>query len=1098
MTATPRTSAGAMAFADRHIGPRAAEVERMLEALGLGSLEELVRQAVPESIRDEGPVGGLDLPPAASEAEAAGELRDMAGRNRVLRSMMGMGYHGCITPPVIQRNVLEDPGWYTAYTPYQPEISQGRLEALLNFQTMIVELAGLPIANASLLDEPTAAAEAMTLCWADRRRRGRFLVSSSCHAQTIEVVRTRAEPLGIEVKVGDHREFDVEGVFAVLVQQPDTDGGVHDYRGLAERMHAARGLVIAAADPLALCLLEPPGDWGADVVVGSTQRFGLPMGFGGPHAAFIVVRERLKRRLPGRLVGVTRDDRGRQALRLALQTREQHIRRDRATSNICTAQVLPAVIASFYAVHHGPDGLQAIAEAVHRRARQLAEGLRGRGFALRADAFFDAVTVEVGGAREERRVLDAAVRRGINLRGRGDGAVSIACDETTTDADVEAVLTAFDEAGVAGTAAAASVVKTVELAEPGEASTEGASEATRSAEAEAGDSAADGGGPSGASGATEATRATGSTGATDPLPAALRRSTPCLQHPIFSRYRSETDMLRYLHRLEARDLSLTTSMIPLGSCTMKLNATAEMMPITWRGFADMHPYAPPDQTAGYAQLCADLERWLANVTGFAAVSLQPNAGSQGEYAGLLAIRTYHASRGEAARNVCLIPTSAHGTNPASAVLAGLKVAPVRCDDEGNIDLDHLRATADAHRDDLAALMVTYPSTHGVFEEQIREICAIVHRRGGQIYLDGANMNAQVGTCRPGAYGADVCHLNLHKTFCIPHGGGGPGMGPIAVAPHLAPFLPRHPLTDHPCTDDPLAGATSAVQADDATNGTEGSDRAASTAGSSAGQTTHGADRSRRATDGRDADGANGSASAAGSMGSGAVGAVSAAPVGSGSILPISWAYIRMMGAPGLRRATEAAILNANYMAHRLEGHYPVLYRGASGLVAHECILDLRGFKTAGVEVDDVAKRLIDYGFHAPTMSFPVAGTLMVEPTESESQPELDRFCDAMIAIRAEIAAVERGEVAVADSPLRGAPHTARAVTDHDWNRAYSRRQAAFPAPWTEDHKYWPPVGRVDNAYGDRNLVCTCVGMEAYDVGDGAGGADAGPDRSTSR
>ncbi len=948
-------------FVRRHIGPGDAEVASMLETLGIDSLAALIARVVPAAIRSQPP----KLPDGISEAATLARLADFASRNRIFKSVIGMGYHDCHTPPVIVRNVIESPGWYTAYTPYQPEISQGRLEALLNFQTMIASLTGLEVANASLLDEPTAAAEAMTLCRAEKRRQGRFFVSAGCHPQTIEVVRTRAEPLGIEVEIGDHETLDATGVFGALVQQPATDGRVHDYRGLAERVREAGGLTIAAADPLALCLLEAPGDWGADVAVGSTQRFGLPMGFGGPHAAYIAVRDRLKRRLPGRLVGVTHDDRHRPALRLALQTREQHIRRDRATSNICTAQVLPAVIASFYAVYHGPRGLESIAEAVHRRACRLAERLRALGYELRADTFFDTVTAEVDGLEEERRVLAAAVRRKLNLRGWGSGAISVACDETTTDYDIESVLAAFAE------------VRSWAEQVPAD--------------------------------------------APEPLPESLRRETPCLDHPVFSSYRSETELLRYLHRLEARDLSLTTSMIPLGSCTMKLNGTAEMMPITWRGFAHMHPYAPAEQTAGYRTLCADLEAWLARITGFSAVSLQPNAGSQGEYAGLLAIRSYHRSRGEGARNVCLIPMSAHGTNPASAVLAGLKVAPVKCDDEGNIDLADLYAQTELHSEDLAVLMVTYPSTHGVFEEAIREICTIVHDHGGQIYLDGANMNAQVGVCRPGDYGADVCHLNLHKTFCIPHGGGGPGMGPIAVAGHLAPFLPRHPLAS------------------------------------------------------------TGRADSAGSLGGGTVGAVSAAPVGSGSILPISWAYIRMMGAPGLRRATETAILNANYIAHRLEAHYPVLYRGAEGLVAHECILDLRGFKAAGVEVDDVAKRLIDYGFHAPTMSFPVAGTLMVEPTESESKAELDRFCDAMIAIRAEIAAVERGDVAIADSPLRGAPHTAIAISADDWDRPYSRRQAAFPAPWNHDHKYWPPVGRVDNAHGDRHLICTCIRMEPFEA-----------------
>ncbi len=961
MTPLQPAASGALPFADRHIGPRGRDLAEMLDVVGQPSLASLIESAVPQAIRQSAENGGLDLPAPASEARALVELAEIAESNQVLRSFIGMGYHGAVTPPVIQRNVLENPGWYTAYTPYQPEISQGRLEALLNFQTMITSLTGLDIANASLLDEPTAAAEAMSMCWADKRRSGRFFVSAGCHPQTIEVVRTRAAPLGIQVEVGDHETLDTGGVFAALIQQPSTCGAVLDYRSFAARVRAAGGLIIAAADPLALCLLEAPGEWGADIAVGSTQRFGLPMGFGGPHAAYIAVRDRLKRRLPGRLVGVTRDDRDEPALRLALQTREQHIRRDRATSNICTAQVLPAVVASFYAVYHGPEGLESIARTIHRRARRLAERLKALGLALRSDTFFDTVTVHVDDPGEERRILAAAVRRKLNLRGWGAGMISVACDETTTDFDVESVLAAFAESRPASVQAPAAMP--------------------------------------------------------EPLPESLRRATPLLDHPVFSSYRSETELLRYLYRLEARDLSLTTSMIPLGSCTMKLNATAEMMPMTWRGFAHMHPYAPAAQTAGYQTLCADLERWLAEITGFDVVSLQPNAGSQGEYAGLLAIRAYHERRGEGGRDVCLIPTSAHGTNPASAVLAGMRVAPVACDDEGNIHLDDLREQAETHGDDLAALMVTYPSTHGVFEEAIREICAIVHRYGGQIYLDGANMNAQVGVCRPGDYGADVCHLNLHKTFCIPHGGGGPGMGPIAAAAHLAPYLPRHPLAE------------------------------------ARGRTT------------------------AGTMGDGSVGAVSGAAVGSGSILPISWAYIRMMGSAGLRRATEIAILNANYVARRLEEHYPVLYRGEGGLVAHECILDLRAFRSCGVEVDDVAKRLIDYGFHAPTMSFPVAGTLMVEPTESESKAELDRFCDAMIAIRAEIAAVECGETTIENSPLRGAPHTAPAVISDDWDRPYSRRRAAYPAPWNDEHKYWPPVGRVDNAHGDRNLICTCVGME---------------------
>jgi glycine dehydrogenase len=871
-----------------------------------------------------------------------------------------MGYNASVTPPCIQRNVLENPGWYTAYTPYQAEIAQGRLEALLNYQQMVLDLTGLEIANASLLDEATAAAEAMGLAFAaTRHKKQRFLVAQDVHPQTLEVVQTRAEPLGIEVEVVDPTTDPVSwnwnDVFAVLVQYPNTFGEVCDPSPTIEQARSHEALSIVAADPLALVLLRSPGELGADLAVGSTQRFGLPMGFGGPHAAYMATRDEYKRLLPGRVVGVSKDTTGRPALRLALQTREQHIRRDKATSNICTAQVLPAVLASMFAVYHGPRGLRELALQVHRCATEFAAGLRARGIEVIHDAFFDTVCAAV----PQRDLLLQRVREaGFNLRSVGNDRICVAFDERSDLDEVELLLRVFS------------------AGPPQE---------------EAGSALA--------------------TGATSGLNDTMRRVDPILEHPVFSRYRSETDLMRYLHRLEQKDLSLTTSMIPLGSCTMKLNAAAEMMPITWAGFADLHPFVPEDQSAGYRELCADLEEWLCEITGFAAISLQPNAGSQGEYSGLLVIRRYHQIRGEGHRNVCLIPTSAHGTNPASAVMAGLQVVPVRCDDHGNIDLEDLEHKATLHGAELAALMVTYPSTHGVFETEIRRICDIVHQAGGQVYLDGANMNAQVGLCRPGDYGADVCHLNLHKTFCIPHGGGGPGMGPIGVMPHLVEMLPGHRTTGR---------------------GTEHS-----------------------------------------------VGAVSAAPVGSGTILPISWAYIAMMGAAGLTEASRIAILNANYMAKRLEDHYPILYRGATGFVAHECILDLRPLKKAGIEVEDVAKRLMDYGFHAPTMSWPVAGTVMVEPTESESLDELDRFCDAMIAIREEVRAIERGELSAEQSALRGAPHTAEAVTSEAWDRPYSRRTAAFPAPWLKEHKYWPPVGRIDNVYGDRNLVCSCVGMDAF-------------------
>jgi glycine dehydrogenase len=942
-------------FARRHIGPRDDDVEEMLATLGVGSLSALVDETVPQAIRRRRP---LSLPPARGEHEALAALRAIAERNEAFRSFIGMGYHGCFTPPVVQRNVLENPGWYTAYTPYQAEIAQGRLEALLTFQTMVSDLTALPLANASLLDEATAAAEAMTMCRsASRGRKGGFFVAEDCHPQTIAVVRTRAEPLGIEVHVGrvEDLDFDARPVFGVLVQYPTTDGRVVDYEDFARRARAAGALVVVATDLLALTLLRPPGQFGADVAVGCSQRFGVPLGFGGPHAAFLAAREAHARLVPGRIIGVSRDAEGRPAFRMALQTREQHIRRDKATSNICTAQVLLAVMAAFYAVYHGPEGLRAIARRVHGLASALAIGLRKLGLDAGREPFFDTLRVRLEPAEGER-VLRAARDRRINLRAFGDGSVGVALDETATPEDVGTILEAF--AGDRAPSVAAADLT------PDEAGYE----------------------------------------------TPLARTSPFLTHEVFHRYRSEHEMLRFLRRLEAKDISLTTSMIPLGSCTMKLNATAEMMPVSWPRIATVHPFAPADQVRGYAEMLGQLESWLAEITGFTAASLQPNAGSQGEYAGLLAIRAYHASRGESHRNVCLIPVSAHGTNPASAVIAGYRVVAVACDAKGNIDLADLEARAEEHKEALGALMVTYPSTHGVFEESIREVCAAIHARGGQVYMDGANMNAQVGLTRPGDIGADVCHINLHKTFCIPHGGGGPGMGPIGVAAHLAPFLPGHPC---------LPGRPSP-------------------------------------------------------------GPVSAAPFGSASILPISWMYIAMMGPDGLARASEVAILNANYMAKRLEGHYAILYTGKKGRVAHEFIVDARPFKkTADVDVDDIAKRLMDYGFHAPTMSFPVAGTLMIEPTESESKAELDRFCEALIAIRAEIREIEEGRTDRANNPLKRAPHTVGAVTASAWDRPYTREQAAFPAPWVKVHKFWPSVARIDNPYGDRNLVCTCPPLEEY-------------------
>jgi len=941
-------------FVRRHVGPSEAEIAEMLKALGLASLEALVEETVPAAIRLGRP---LALPAPLSEEQALAELGQKAGRNRVFRSFIGMGYHDCHTPAVVLRNVLENPGWYTQYTPYQAEIAQGRLEALLDYQTMVADLTGLPLANASLLDEATAAGEAMTLCRAVATpEKDGFFVAEDCHPQTIAVVRTKAAPLGIRVHVGRADAIDFEGgkLFGALVQYPATDGVIHDFTGLADRARAAGALLVMATDLLALTLLRSPGALGADVALGSAQRFGVPMGYGGPHAAFFATRDEHRRHLPGRLVGVSKDAEGRPACRLSLQTREQHIRRDKATSNICTAQVLLAVMAAMYAVWHGPDGLRAIARRVHALARVLQLGLRRLGLDAGSAPFFDTLRVRTS-PEKGKAVLARAREKGMNLRRFDDGSVGVALDETTLPGEVATLFECFAGGPVAFTPE--------QLAEGFDAA----------------------------------------------VPALHARPDPILLHPVFNRYHAEHEMLRYLQRLQARDLSLAHSMIPLGSCTMKLNGTSEMLPVTWPEIGKLHPFAPADQALGYHEMFADLEGWLAAITGFAAVSLQPNSGAQGEYAGLLTIRAYHLSRGDVRRDVCLIPVSAHGTNPASAVMAGFKVVAVACDALGNIDVADLRAKAEQYRASLGALMVTYPSTHGVFEEAIREICRAVHERGGQVYMDGANMNAQVGLTRPADIGADVCHLNLHKTFCIPHGGGGPGMGPIAVAAHLAPFLPGHPVV-------PVGGGKS-------------------------------------------------------------YGSVAAAPWGSASILCISWVYIRTMGAEGLKKATEVAILNANYMAKRLEPHYPIVYTGASGRVAHEFILDGRGFKKAGIEVEDVAKRLMDYGFHAPTMSWPVAGTLMVEPTESESKAELDRFCEAMIAIRREIRDVEEGRVKAEESPLRRAPHTAQAVTADEWTRPYSRETGAFPAPWVKEAKFWPSVARIDNTWGDRNLFCVCPAVE---------------------
>ena len=955
-----------MTFTDRHIGPRSEDIQQMLTTLGYASMQDFIEDVVPADIRLASPLSGKTIDSQGlSESEALDTLKQIAAQNRVYRSYIGMGYYDCFVPPVIQRNILENPGWYTQYTPYQAEISQGRLEALLNFQTMVIDLTGLPIANASLLDEATAAAEAMTMCLGKSTLKDwrNFFVSETCHPQTIAVLQTRAEPLGIKLHIGDHRKthFD-EPILGAIVQYPATDGAIYDYRPFAEQVYAAGGLFVTATDLLALTLLKPPGEFGADIAIGNSQRFGVPLGYGGPHAAFLSTREELKRNIPGRIAGVSHDVNGKPAIRLALQTREQHIRREKATSNICTAQVLLAVMAGMYAVYHGPTGLKQIAERVHAHTCTLRAGLEALGYDTGESPCFDTVSVNVPSRKGEvASLLHSARAKQINLREIDATHIGISLDETTTSADVADLLQIFAE-NSKGTTKYASPLPTCQ--------------------------------PS------------------TSIPVEFQRETPYLTHPVFNPYHSETEMLRYIHRLQTKDLSLVNAMIPLGSCTMKLNATAEMIPITWREFSGLHPYVPIEQAEGYQRLFSQLETWLAEITGYSGISLQPNAGSQGEYAGLLVIRKYHQSRGESHRDVCLIPTSAHGTNPASAVMAGMKVVVVACDADGNIDLDDLREKADIHRDTLAAAMITYPSTHGVFEAKIREVCDIVHQSGGQVYMDGANLNALVGIAQPVDIGADVCHLNLHKTFCIPHGGGGPGMGPIGVKAHLTDFLPTHPIIT-------VGGRTG-------------------------------------------------------------ISAVSAAPWGSPGILPISWAYIAMMGAEGLTSATKVAILNANYIAKKLAPHYPVLYTGQHGLVAHECIIDLRSFKkTANIDVTDVAKRLMDYGFHAPTVSWPVPGALMIEPTESESKAELERFCDALISIREEITEIETGAADPQDNVLKNAPHTVEMVTQSDWCHPYSREKAAFPKPWVREAKFWPAVARINEVYGDRNLICACLPLDAY-------------------
>jgi glycine dehydrogenase len=958
-------------FADRHIGPSRGDIDAMLRELQISSLECLIEETVPSSILRRKPLG---LPKPLSENDALHELKGIMGKNKVYRSMIGQGYSGCITPPVILRNLLENPGWYTQYTPYQAEIAQGRLESLLNFQTMIIDLTGLPVANASLLDEATAAAEAMALSFSAKGRDLglKFWASSKCHPQVLDTVRARADALGVHVLIEnpDQADFERHPCFGALLPYPTTDGEVIDYTKWIESSKKFGVIVTVMADLLALTLLKSPGEMGADIAIGSTQRFGVPMGFGGPHAAFMSVRDEWKRLIPGRIVGVSKDVDGKNAVRLALQTREQHIRRDKATSNICTAQALLANIAAMYAIYHGPSGLKAIATRIHRMAEALRTALRQDGYRVTEAPIFDTLRVGLPTGVTASEIVSRAAQAGINLRELSSSDVCIALDETHNDRDfldLVDVFSGFNQKSSAGRHTGAgrtgAYLKTLD-------------------------------------------------NISSSIPDALKRVTPFLTHSVFNSYHSETEMLRYLHRLEQRDLSLNHSMIPLGSCTMKLNATSEMLPITWETVGALHPFAPRDQVEGYHQMLEQLERMLTEITGFSATSLQPNSGAQGEYAGLLVIRRYHEQRGEGRRNVCLIPKSAHGTNPASASMAGMQVVVVECDSSGNIDLPDLKKKAAEHSKVLAALMVTYPSTHGVFEESIKDVCAVVHSHGGQVYMDGANMNAQVGLCRPGDIGADVCHLNLHKTFCIPHGGGGPGMGPICVASHLAPFLPGHSVVK-------LGGPQS-------------------------------------------------------------IGAISAAPFGSASILPIAWMYIRMMGAEGLKRATEVAILNANYLAKRLSSYYPILYQGTQGRVAHECIFDLRPTKErTGIEVEDIAKRLMDYGYHAPTVSFPVPGTLMVEPTESESKAELDRFCEAMIEIKKEIDAVEAGRYPRDNNPLKQAPHTAEQISKAEWAHPYSREVAVFPLRWIRERKFWPAVGRINNVLGDRQLICSCPPIEDY-------------------
>ncbi|SNR80574.1 aminomethyl-transferring glycine dehydrogenase [Puniceibacterium sediminis] len=927
----------------RHIGPSPDEMAAMFETLGVADLGALIDQTVPKSIRQEKP---LSFGKALSERELLFHMREVSEKNRVLTSLIGMGYHGTVTPPAIQRNIFENPAWYTAYTPYQPEISQGRLEALLNYQTMVSDLTGLEIANASLLDEATACAEAMTMAQRVAKSKSMaFFVDENCHPQNIAVMKTRAAPLGIEVIVGAVDALDPDAVFGAIFQYPGTYGHVRDFTPEIAALHGAKAIGIVSADPMALCLLKEPGAMGADIAVGSTQRFGVPLGYGGPHAAYMATKDAYKRSMPGRIVGMSIDSHGNRAYRLALQTREQHIRREKATSNVCTAQALLAVMAGFYAVFHGPKGLRAIAQRIHRKTVRLACGLEEAGFVVEPEVFFDTITVDVG--LFQTGVMQAAVQQGVNLRAVGETKIGITIDETTRPATIEAVWRAFG------------IIR---------------SDADRSAQYR--------------------------------LPEALLRTSAYLQHDVFHMNRAETEMMRYMRRLADRDLALDRAMIPLGSCTMKLNSAAEMMPVTWRAFSDMHPFVPADQAEGYSELIGDLSKKLCQITGYDGLSMQPNSGAQGEYAGLLTIADWHRAQGQGHRNVCLIPVNAHGTNPASAQMVGWKVVPVNCDENGSIDLEDFTAKAEKYSTDLAACMITYPSTHGVFEETVQDVCRITHEHGGQVYIDGANMNAMVGLSRPGDLGGDVSHLNLHKTFCIPHGGGGPGMGPIGVKAHLVPHLPSHPLEP-------------------------------------------------------------------------GVGSVSAAPFGSPSLLPISWAYIRMMGGEGLTQATRVAILNANYIATRLSGAYKILYTGKAGRVAHECILDVRPFDdSAGVTVEDIAKRLIDAGFHAPTMSWPVAGTLMVEPTESETKAELDRFCDAMLAIREEIRAIEDGEIDANNNPLKNAPHTVEDLVG-DWDRPYGREQGCFPPGAFRVDKYWPPVNRVDNVYGDRHLVCTCPPMSDY-------------------